>query len=808
MKTFRFIFFVSITIAFGVCLNTKFGSVPPLGKFLNPFGGFWQNAEKPGINYSKELSIDGLQSKTTVYYDEIRIPHIYANNEEDAHFIQGYLTARDRLWQMDFFARLVLGRLSEVIDDQAVLEYDKFNRRIGLKRMTYDFYEKVKSSSPELLKVLNAYSAGVNAYIDELSYADYPVEFKLLNYEPEEWSPLKSCFAYAMLSYTLSRREDDLENTNALKLFGKELFNLLYPEQFGNLDPVIPKSHKWNFDPIPVKKPDIEYPLISTKSTIEKPNPLNGSNNFAVSGSKTKNGNVLLANEPDLNLTLPSIWYAYHLHDNEKNVMGVTVPGTPIILIGFNDSISWGVTNSPRDQVDWYAIQFRYNKRDEYLHNNQWFKTEKVIEEYKLANGSKAYDTIVYTHHGPVVYDRNYLGDNEKRNYAMKWIAHFPSTTFDAMYEVNKADNYEQFVEAMKKFQGPPQNFIFGSSQGDIAMWLPGKFPVKWKEQGKYLMDGSSTDHEWKDYIPFEHYMYDKNPAQGYLTSANQHPVDSLYPYYVYDHNYEYYRGRRINDRLRVLDKIMPKDMMTLQNDNYNYMASESLPMMLNSLDTSQFTSREWNYYKTLNDWDYFDAPNLQAPGTYQLWWDMLYKSTWDEFDTISIAIDKPNKFITIDLMKRDSTFAFADILATSKKEITSDLIKMSFQMALDSIDNWKKVNGEDFSWYKFKNTTVSHMIKQLTPFSVSEIPIGGYSSIVNAASKGHGPSWRMVVEMDPKGTKAWGVYPGSQTGNPGSPLYGHMIENWATANYYSLLFGNDISNSEKVIFTQTIQPH
>ncbi|WP_421870063.1 penicillin acylase family protein [Marinoscillum sp.] len=805
MKTFRFVFFVTITLAFGIVLNSKMGSIPPLGKFLSPFRGFWTNAEEPGVNYTETLKIDGLDNEVKVYYDELRIPHIYADNETDLHTVQGYITARDRLWQMDFFSRLVLGRLSEVLDNPAVLNYDKYNRRIGLKRMTYEFYEKTKSS-PELHAVIQAYSNGVNAYIDQMSSSDLPLEFKLLNYKPERWSPVKTCLAYAMLSNTLSRGESDLENTNALMLFGRELFDILYPEQLGNIDPVIRKTRKWNFSPVPVVKPDIPYPQILTESTTEKPHPLNGSNNFAVSGAKTKSGNVLLANEPDLELTSPSIWYAYHLNDGHKNVMGVTVPGTPIILIGFNDSISWGVTNSPRDQVDWYAIEFRDDSRKEYLFNNNWFKTEQVIEEFQLADGSTAYDTIIYTHHGPVVYDRNFRGDNQKSNYAMKWIAHFPSTTFDAMYEINQASNYDEFENAMKKFQGPPQNFIFGSAQGDIALWLPGKFPVKWEEQGKFLMDGSELSHEWKQYIPFDHYMYDLNPEQNYLTSANQHQVDSLYPYYVYDHNYEYYRGRRINDRLRVLDDILPKDMMRLQNDNYNYMASESLPMMLSALDTARFDNNQWTIYKTLAEWDYFNAPNLKAPTVYQLWWDLLYKNTWDEFDTISVEVNKPHRYVTIDRFKNDSTFAFADILETPTRESTSELMALTFDMALDSLDAWVDANGEDYSWYRFKNTTIKHLLR-LDPFSTSEVPVGGYSGIVNAASKGHGPSWRMVVELDPNGTKAWGVYPGSQTGNPGSPLYGQMIENWATGNYYQLLFDREVDGDEKVIFTQTIEP-
>ncbi|MEQ8472534.1 MAG: penicillin acylase family protein [Marinoscillum sp.] len=805
MKTFRFVFLLTITLAMAVALNSKISGIPPLGKFLSPFHGFWQNAEEEGASYEDKINLKGLSASVSVYYDELRIPHIYAENETDLHFAQGYLTARDRLWQMDFFSRLVFGRLSEIIDNEAVVDFDKFNRRIGLKRMTNEFYELSKSDE-ELHEIIIAYTAGVNAYIKQLSYGDYPVEFKLLNYQPEEWTVEKSCMAYAMLSNTLSRGESDLENTNALSLFGREIFDLLYPEQLGNISPVIPTTKKWDFEPVKVEKPKVTFPLISTPQTIDKPHPLNGSNNFAVSKAKSKSGNVLLANEPDLELTLPSIWYAYHLNSDQKNVMGVTVPGTPIILIGFNDSISWGVTNSPRDQVDWYSIEFRDDSREEYLYNNQWFKTEKVVERFMLADGSTVSDTIIYTHHGPVVYDRNYMGDHQKVNYAMKWIAHFPNTTFTAMNDVNKSKNYQQFVSAMRKFQGPPQNFIFGSANGDIALWLPGRFPVKWKEQGKFLMDGSDIDHEWKDYIPYDHLMNAKNPQQGFLTSANQHPVDSLYPYYVYDHNYEYYRGRRINDRLRVLDQITPKDMMKLQNDNYNYMASESLPMMLDYLDTSRFTTREKDFKELLQKWDYFNEPNLKAPSLYQLWWDRLYSAIWDEIDTISIAARRPHRFVTIDLLKKDSSFVFADILETSKRETTKDLINLTYSESLDSLENWITENGDDYSWSRFKNTTIRHLLR-LGPFSESEVPVGGYSGIVNAASKGHGPSWRMVVELDPDGTKAWGVYPGSQTGNPGSPLYGHMISNWASGTYYPLLFGSNIQGSDQIIFTQVLQP-
>ena len=188
--------------------------------------------------------------------------------------------------------------------------------------------------------------------------------------------------AYALLSSTLSRGEADIENTNFRKIFGEELFNILFSEPDGTLAPVIPLNTTFNFNPISKPQKPKKFELNNIVSeTINKQNPLNGSNNFAVDRSKSKSGHAILANEPDLGLTAPSIWYASHLTSPDINVMGVTVPGTPVILIGFNDSISWGMTNSPRDQVDWFSVTFKDTSRSEYLYNNQWFKTEKLVEK-------------------------------------------------------------------------------------------------------------------------------------------------------------------------------------------------------------------------------------------------------------------------------------------------------------------------------------------------------------------------------------------------------------------------------------------
>lgn len=805
MKLARFIFALGLTLSFFFYLNYKQGKIPPLGSFLSPFTGFWQNGEIDDLDVPSVLNSDYLKAPVVIKFDDKLIPHIFAENDYDLYFAQGYVTAFHRLWQMEFQVLAAAGRTAEVVGESQ-LNFDRIQRRKGLVYGAKRSLEAAEKD-PEVLNMIQAYTDGINYWIDELSYKDYPIEYKLLDYAPEQWTNLKVMLLLKNMADMLSRGENDLENTNALHVFGAADFNKLFPESFESIDPVIPKGTNWAFDGLVVERPDIVFPQIFTNETIENPDPRNGSNNFVVSANRSTSGKVLLANEPDLSLNLPSIWYVVQLNAPGINTMGASLPGAPSVIIGFNDSIAWGLTNAKRDVVDWYHIKFKNDKREEYQYDDKWLKTEQLIEKIEVRNGQNYYDTIIYTHYGPVSYDRNFLGNGDQLNLAMKWTAHEGSRELKTLYEVNRANNYDEFIEAFKYYSGPPQNFAFGSVHGDIAVTIQGKFPIKWDGQGKFLLDGRDSRQEWQAIIPADQNATVKNPNQGFVSSANQHPVDSTYPYYAYDYNYEFYRNRRINDRLRLLDNVSVKEMIRLQNDNFNYRASESLPMMLDSLDTANMAGDKKKAYHLLKQWDYFAEPEWIAPTVYQVWWDNLYEMIWDEFDDQNLALTKPHVFNTIYLMHNDSTGNFFDIQSTAQKESLGDLINTSFAQTLEQLEKWKVDNDADYVWYLYKNTRVKHLLG-LEPFSFDQVKIGGYNNIVNAASGRHGPSWRMVVELGQDEVKAWGVYPGSQSGNPGNPTYGHMIDDWATGNYAQLLFLSSASTeSEELIFTQTLQP-
>ncbi|UXP32133.1 penicillin acylase family protein [Reichenbachiella agarivorans] len=805
MKIFRFLLALILTILFIFYVNFKQGDIPPLGKFMSPFTGFWKNGEKDRIDMPSKLKAKQLKEDVVIKFDDQVIPHIFAKNDYDLYFAQGYISAYHRLWQMEFQVMATEGRISEIIGAKA-LDFDKTNRRKGLKYAAERSIELMEKDA-NLNNMVQAYTDGINYWINSLSYEDYPIEYKLLDYAPEPWTKLKCALLLKYMADMLSSGEADLENTNALTLFGRADFELLFPESFRGVDPVIPTSRKWDFDPIPVQRPDVTFPQTLTPSTIAKPDPRNGSNNFVVGRGKSAHGKVMLANEPDLALNLPSIWYVTQLHAPGINTFGANLPGVPGIIVGFNDSIAWGVTNAKRDVVDWYQIEFRNSRREEYRYDNKWLKTEKVIEKIKVRDGSTVYDTIIHTHYGPVVYDRNFMGNGEQINFAMKWTAHEESQEFKAFYQLNRSKNYDQFVDAIQYFVAPAQNFAFASASGDIAMWVNGRFPIKWDEQGKFLMNGSDSRQEWAGDIPRNQSAYILNPEQGFVSSANQHPVDSTYPYYAYDYNYEFYRNRRINDRLKLMSGMEVGDMMKLQNDNYNYRASESLPLMLDSLDTANMSSKAQAAYNILRRWDYFNEPEMQAPSYYEAWWNDLYAMIWDEFVDREVALKKPHVFNTIYLMNRDPYNKYFDQVSTPQKESVTDLINQSFVSSLEKIEAWKTENENDqVNWYEYKNTTARHLLK-LAPFSVEKIKIGGNNNIVNAASSGHGPSWRMVVELGPDQVRAWGVYPGSQSGNPGNPAYAEMIENWSVGKYYPLNFlKSEQEENANLVFTQTLK--
>lgn len=807
MKYIGFAFSLILTLSLGLALSLQFGSIPPLGRLLDPNHGFWQNSFAEDQIAKEEISFNGLIAEVSIIYDEDLIPHIFAENEEDLYRAQGYVTAQHRLWQMEFQTMAAAGRVSEIVGPIA-LDLDRMTRRKGLPFAAEQGLQYLETSDPESLKLLNAYADGVNLYINELSEARLPIEYKILNYRPENWSAYKSILLLKYMADMLVG-DRDLEYTNLRNMLGEELLNKLFPLFPEENDPVIEAEKVWDFEPLQVSRPDsIDYPKEAIfVNTMPQPVPGIGSNNWAVSGSKTQSGKPILANDPHLGLNLPSLWYAMQLTTPSYSVKGATLPGALGIISGFNEKIAWGVTNATRDTRDWYAIQFKKADRLEYLYNDQWIQSTFRIEEIKVKGETPFLDTVVYTHHGPIVYDKNFRAARQDVNFALKWTAHLPSNEQKTFLLLNKGENHEDYIEALNHYTSPAQNFVFASSEGDIAIKVQGRFPLKWEDQGKFLMDGNDPRMEWKEFIPNEHNAATLNPARGFVSSANQHSVDPSYPYYVFDNSFEHYRNRRLNDKLTQMENIRIEDMMELQFDNYHLHAAEALPVMLNLIQADDLIGQgnpNSDYLKSLMAWDFYTNPSQTEPTLFDLWWRYLNKSIWEDFLNAEKPVVLPNKYQTVKLLQGEPQSSLFDKKGTEKLEIAADHVLASFDSMIVSVEKFKTEKGA-LSWASFKNTTIQHLVPNFKSFSYPGIQTGGGAGIINATSERHGASWRMLVEMGEE-PAAFGIYPGGQSGNPGSKFYDTFVKKWANGEYVNFKL-RKANTQQQVLFSTILKP-
>ena len=607
----------------------------------------------------------------------------------------------------------------------------------------------------------------------------------------------------------LAGGDADLENSNFVSLFGKETFELLFPEFLTDQDPVIERERDWSdFENIELPKSPGQLSAIAlVNETLEQPDPDNGSNNWAVSAEKSASGNPMLANDPHLGLNLPSIWYVMQLATPDHSVMGATLPGALGVIIGFNDHIAWGVTNATRDVKDWYKIRFTDESKTAYVYGQESKPINEVIEAIKVQGAETVYDTVRYTHYGPVTYDERFKG-NGREHFAMKWIGHEPNSNQNTFLNLNRARNYDDYLSAISTYTAPAQNFVFASKENDIALWIQGKIANKWEQQGKFVLDGSNPEHEWQAYIPQAHNAHTKNPERGFVSSANQHPTDEAYPYYVYDANYEAYRNRVINDFFRSKDRFSIDDFKALQSNNYNLKAAEGLPVMISLLEGSgqSVVGSAEGYLNTLKGWDFLNDENSLGASIWEAWWTNLYDLSWDEFEQSEVALHWPDSYQTVWLLKHHPEHEFFDRLDSAEKEDAAAVVQLAFEQAVKALDAHVK-EGKSLEWASYKATYVGHLLQALPAFSRVDLPVGGNGNIVNAMKKNHGPSWRMIVELGSE-TKALGAYPGGQSGNPGSKHYDDILDTWAAGEYYPLLYLKSVDDQPSMMsFSSTLNP-
>ncbi|MGB4399602.1 MAG: penicillin acylase family protein [Daejeonella sp.] len=794
MKIIKALLYTLIALALVISLNTKFGDIPPMGKFLDPFRGFWKNAEAIDQKVEKSFNIDGLKGPVEVKFDEQMVPHIFAENDYDLYFAQGFITAKDRLWQMDFQTRFASGRLSEVVGPKAI-ELDRYQRRMGMAYGAENMV-KVMMKDPEIKETMEAYAAGVNAYIHSLKPGDYPLEFKLLNYAPEDWKPLNSALLLKLMSATLAGGSNEFYMTNILNKYGPEITQNLFPDYPFKEDPIIPNGTKWEFNPIPI--PPAPEVLSENKASYQiKTREIEegiGSNNWALSGAKTRSGYPLLANDPHLDITLPSIWYQIQVVSRGMNVCGVSIPGAPGIIIGFNETIAWGVTNVGADVLDWYNIKFKDASQKEYWYNNKWNPVSVRVETIGVKGGKTITDSVYYTHHGPIVYTTEQRpvdfskADNIPTGHALRWVAHDGSNDVKTFYKLNRAKNYADYREALVHYSAPAQNFIFASVENDISISPSGYFPGKWQGHGKFLLDGSLPANDWKGRIPADQNPTVKNPPRNFVSSANQSLTDTTYPYYINWEFAPYERGHRINQRLTVMTNANVDSLINLQNDNYSILAENILPTLIGLVNTDRLNASEREGYNIVSRWNKFFNADEVGASIFELWHKVLAKEIWhDDLGDPKVPMRYPSRDRSVELLLNEPDSRWFDNVHTAQKETRTDAVNKAFKLAIDSLHRRFGPLNDDWGWGNVKHTNVPHLAK-VAGFGSKFLNNGGSKTSVNAMSESNGPSWRMVVALG-KNVKAYGVFPGGESGNPGSPYYDNMIDTWSEGKLNELIY-------------------
>ncbi|MHA1999036.1 MAG: penicillin acylase family protein [Promethearchaeota archaeon] len=817
------------------------GILHPLGGLLQPRGGIFDHVGTGEHPEMERVSDSSLIGSVTVYRDEYGVPHIFSDELDDMYFAEGYVMALDRIWEMDLLRRLASGRLAEVIpapkipgmnlDQQLVAIVDAYFRMHGLLEAGQNLVDQIEAAGPSSIeyRMATRFLDGINKAIDVMKRTNrVPIEFKLLNYEPSKWERIDIAVIGMLISYMLSMSTRDLSNTLLEETIGEYIsgsggayagrdFGVLFPEANGSLPyecPVLPDNSSIFKGSTPAGG-DMRDSFVKTLRFVERIivgvnrflglNMENGyvqaSNNWVVDGNKTLNGKPILSGDPHLIIMQPAIFYEVHLVCNSPramNVHGVTFPGLPVILIGFNDDVAWSITSFGSDtSVDYYT---ETNNDTHYFFNGSWIPMNITVETIRVRGGPDLHLKIRRTHHGPIISDLAAVGDlismgedmgislhsiDELQttpvvNLSMSWITLKKSdrNVLTCMYKLNTARNLSEFMDGLRDWTTPPQNLVFADSSGNIAMFIPGLHPTRakggvldpMKYTGSYVQPGNGSGEEWVGFVPFEHMPRAINPNQSYLVSANQRSIIAV------DYNYslgsswtENYRARRINDMINNTVNITREMMITCQADIFDVAAARFTPPLLSAL-AGETLAGDYNLaHQELLDWNasffaFEMRKELVSPTVFDYYLRFLDEITWeDEWNASGASGEMYPSHQYLEYMVREDTASpWFDDITTVPVEDGGDIMVRAFKRAVDYISASRgnlSSSRPGWLWGNNHQLMPASIINAIDFFLVGigdYIPYDGSGRTPDAAPVfgdfpaivAGGPSWRQIVDF------------------------------------------------------------
>lgn len=765
---------------------------------------------RPWPQVSGTLAVPGLVSPVEVIRDGWGVPHIYAENEHDLFFAQGYVHAQDRLWQMEFNRRIGSGTLSAALGE-ATLDTDRFLRTIGLRRAAEKDWARLDD---DIRSIMEAYAAGVNAYI-ETHRGRLPLEFTILGVDPSLWTPLDTLAWGKVMSYDLGGNyELELLRARIIAELGEQAAQQLLPPYANGAPVIVPpeaRTYTWlrgasfgGLDALAAILGDRGLPW--------------GSNNWTVHGSRTATGAPMLADDTHLGLNMPSIWYENGLHGGRFDGVGFSFPGVPLVIIGHNARIAWGVTNLGPDVQDFYIERLNdLAHPTQYEFMGEWQDLQVEQEVIEVKGQSPVILDVLITRHGPIMND--VIGDlAEAEPMALQWTALDGTYLFKAVRNLNLAANWDEFRQALSDWDVPSQNFVYADVDGNIGYQAPGKIPIRAPgHQGLVPVPGWTGQYEWQGFIPFDELPSVLNPATGFIATANNKVVPDDYPYHL---AYEWaapYRAQRITDLLAANDNLTQEEIRDIQAQTYSLPAEAFRPYLLAIEPEGEIQARA---LALLEAWDLRNEADRPGASVYQVWyWFLLQNTLADELDDQILEDYREYSSLHVpmmlDLMTQPDSPWF-DNTTTPQLETRDDILRRSLADALIWLGERQGNDPEKWGWGRLHTMTFVHqplgqsgiaLLEQL--FNSKPIPARGDNFTVDAASFRftdpfsvyHGTSQRYIADLGDL-DQSRTIHTTGQSGQLFHPHREDFISLWQDVESHPMLFSREAVevNAEKIL--------
>lgn len=745
-------------------------------------------------SYSGTLELAGLSAPVEVRTDDYGVPHLFAENEHDLFFAQGYITARERMFQMDMTRLAGRGQLSTLFGE-ATLETDKYLKTLGFYRTARAEYAAMPD---EEKAIIDAYVDGVNAYLATVKRL--PREYAILGAEPAAWVPEDCVVVGTLMAYSLTRSvKADLLLYNIGQKVGPGILALITPS-YPDFAPTVsdgPGSARGTTDGDPAAFVPAAPGNTPCASLFVPEVP--ASNWMIFAPSRTTTGNAIFTGSPDLEPKIPALFYLIHLSAPGYAVIGGSTPGAPgINVLGTNGAIAWSTVNGRVDELDYFIEQLNPDNPDQYL-TEDGYRAFEIIEEtlsIKTKDGLRQEKlTVRVSRHGPIISD---VIPEAPPNTAMKWVGFEPAGIFPGFLALNRAQNFDEFRAALSTITTPTLNFGYADADGNIGYQYIARVPIRMNGNGTIPVPGWDGAHEWVGYMPFEELPYDFNPAKGYLGSFNNLPKSTTYPmtnYYLFE------RAMRFDQIMKTTETIGMDDARTLQTDTGSIVAERWAPYITAACATTDELKEPLALF---DGWDYrIDKKSAAAALFNAFYYRMMENTIADEIgDDLFAQLSAPYLVYIIDLMLTRNIgnvdfVLFDDVTTAGATETRDDIIKKSMLEAVAELSDRIGDDPTDWRWGDIHTMRFEHpMGKKLPFFNLSPIATGGDDFTINAGlwdnlnafDMKSGGVIRMIVDFSDMDNSTF-VSPPGQSGLLKSPHYDDQAELWAEGGQIPMHF-------------------